>query len=150
MIAQRRLLKHTATSIFYSSAAPHPTAPAPHSHQSRRAVPSSHQLCSLPPSGTRIHRRATAVHHCAAPCHGSNPFKRRLKCRTIESTCIASTTICLRTRAAHNYHHRTAHGSERTATIVIVPPLTQSSPDDHRKRFYGPPLQYLQMAVWES
>jgi len=31
-----------------------------------------------------VNRHASAVRHCAAPCHGSNTFKRGLKCRTTE------------------------------------------------------------------
>ena len=31
-------------------------------------------------------RRASAVRHCAAPCHGPSPLKRGLKCRTSAST----------------------------------------------------------------
>jgi len=33
-----------------------------------------------------VRRRAGTVRRCAAPCHGSNPYKRGLKCRTTEST----------------------------------------------------------------
>ena len=33
-----------------------------------------------------VRRRAGALRHCAAPCHGPGPFKRGLKCRTTGST----------------------------------------------------------------
>jgi len=48
--------------------------PGPRSRSTRRGA------------ARRARHRTGAVRHCAAPRHGPGPFKRKLKCRTTEST----------------------------------------------------------------
>jgi len=103
------------------------------------------------------HRRASAVRHCAASCHGPSPFKRGLKCRTTESTynsgggAGAAVPISFRHQGPRRPDpRRPAPGNPGTVVTALPTPLAASlyaglwaTRGSKRRKFWGDEVQPL-------